>query len=370
MLNKSRTFQQGIKPRRKDLLNPVHPRGRAEVHSGKVRDKKKMNSLKRIPLADLHSHMGGAVAAPILWSLAHEQGIKLPAKNYWDFEKMVTVQRSHLRGVSALNREKYHWTELIQSSPLAMKPAVHQTIGGAYRAHNVVLHEIRYNPMKRNRGGERDLDYIILASINGLEHALLEYPEVKAGIILMLDREFPFKLNEIIYRKAIKFQHRGVIGIDIAGPQSKKFRMEEYIDLFGEAKRRGFGITLHTGEEGGLKEMWLVADKIEPHRIGHGIMAHRDRKLMAALKEKNIALELCPTSNLNIGVIKNINTMKRIYRTLFGAGIKLTINTDGPEMHGTNLWQEFNLLVGHKIFTPSEVAGLVKNSFTASFLRE
>jgi len=321
-------------------------------------------------LADLHSHMGGAVAAPVLWSLAHEQGIKLPAKNYWDFEKMVTVQRSRLHGVAALNREKYHWTELIQSSPLAMEPAVRQTIGGAYRAHNVVLHEIRYNPMKRNRGGERDLDYIILASINGLERALLEYPEVKAGIILMLDREFPFQLNEIIYKKAVKFQPRGIIGIDVAGPQSKKFRLEQYIDLFGDAKKRGLGLTIHTGEEGSLKEMVMVVDKIEPQRIGHGIMAHRDKRLMAALREKNIYLELCPTSNLNIGIIKNITIMKKIYRTLFETGVKLTVNTDGPEMHGTNLWHEFNLLVNHKIFSPEEILSIIKNSFDATFLKK
>lgn len=333
-------------------------------------NKKKIDSLKRTPLADLHSHMGGAVAAPVLWTLAHEQGIKLPTKNYWDFEKMVTVQRSHLHGVTALNREKYHWTELIQSSPLAMEPAVRQTIGGAYRAHNVILHEIRYNPMKRNRGGERDLDYIILASINGLEHALLEYPEVRAGIILMLDREFPFALNEIIYHKAIKYQHRGIIGIDVAGPLSTKFHMAEYIDLFREAKQRGLGVTIHTGEEGSLKEMTLVIDKIEPHRIGHGVMAYGDKKLMAKLHEKNIYLELCPTSNLNIGIIKNVTMMKKIYRTLFEADVKLTINTDGPEMHVTNLWQEYNLLIEHKIFSAKEILGIIKNSFLATFLKK
>src|SRR3989338_3465212 len=170
-------------------------------------NKNKPNALKRMPLADLHSHMGGAVAAPILWTLAHEQGIKLPTKNYWQFEKMVTVQKG-MQGMLALDREKYHWTELIQSSPLAMAPAVHQTLGGAYRSHNIVVHEIRYNPMKRNRGGERDLDYIILAAINGMERAQLEYPDISAGTILMLDREFPLALNEIIYQKALKYQHR------------------------------------------------------------------------------------------------------------------------------------------------------------------
>ena len=307
------------------------------------------------------------MAAPILWTLAHEQGIKLPTKDYWQFEKMVTVQKG-MHGMLALDREKYHWTELIQSSPLAMEPAVRQTLGGAYRSHNIVVHEIRYNPMKRNRGGERDLDYIILAAINGMERALLEYPKIQAGIILMLDREFPFHLNEIIYHKALKYQHRGIIGIDVAGPQSSSFQMREYVDLFCDAKEHGFGITIHTGEEGSLKEMKLVVDRIAPQRIGHGIMAHQDTKLMRSMREKGIVLELCPTSNLNIGIIKNVREMKRIYRRLLTAGVKLTINTDGPEMHGTNLWRELSLLITQGIFTRPELQGIINNAFAATFI--
>ena len=307
------------------------------------------------------------MAAPILWTLAHEQGIKLPTKDYWQFEKMVTVQKG-MHGMLALDREKYHWTELIQSSPLAMEPAVRQTLGGAYRSHNIVVHEIRYNPMKRNRGGERDLDYIILAAINGMERALLEYPKIQAGIILMLDREFPFHLNEIIYHKALKYQHRGIIGIDVAGPQSSSFQMREYVDLFCDAKEHGFGITIHTGEEGSLKEMKLVVDRIAPQRIGHGIMAHQDTKLMRSMREKGIVLELCPTSNLNIGIIKNVREMKRIYRRLLTAGVKLTINTDGPEMHGTNLWRELSLLITQGIFTHPELQGIINNAFAATFI--
>ncbi|MDO8581370.1 MAG: adenosine deaminase, partial [bacterium] len=272
-----------------------------------------------VPLADLHTHVGGAVDAAILWTLAHEQGIKLPTKDYWEFEKMITVQRRY-KSFREIDSSKYHWTELIQSSPLAMEPAIHEILGGAYRANHIVLHEVRYNPMKRNRGGERDLDYIILASIRGLEQALLEYPEIRAGIIIMLDRDFPYRLNEIIYQKACKYQSRGIIGIDVAGPQSAKFRMAQYIDLFRDAKRQGFGVTIHTGEEGSLKEMELVVRDIEPHRIGHGVMAYRSTSLMRELRKKNIALELCPTSNLRVGVFTGIAALKRAYRTLFEAG--------------------------------------------------
>ena len=141
-------------------------------------------------LAELHTHLGGSVASDILWSLAHEQGIALPVKDYWEFDRLVTV--SDPRGVANLDAldQIYHWTELIQSSPIAVERSVHAAIGGAYRSQGITTLELRFNPMKRNRGGERDLDHIILAAIRGLDRASLEYPQVRAGLILMMDRTF------------------------------------------------------------------------------------------------------------------------------------------------------------------------------------
>jgi adenosine deaminase len=124
-------------------------------------------------LAELHTHLGGSVASEIMWSLAHEQGISLPVKDYWEFDRLVTV--SDPRGVDGLDALNaiYHWTELIQSSPLAVEQSVHSAIGGAYRSQGITTLELRFNPMKRNRGGERDLDHIILAAIRGLDRASL-----------------------------------------------------------------------------------------------------------------------------------------------------------------------------------------------------
>jgi adenosine deaminase len=198
---------------------------------------------------------------------------------------------------------------------------------------------------------------------------VLEYPSVKAGLILMLDREFPRRLNEIIYEKAKKYQHRGVVGIDVAGPQSKKFKIEEYKDLFVEAKELGFGVTIHTGEEGSLKEMSYIIREIQPHRIGHGFMAWKDPAVMKDLVEHGVTLELCPQSNLNVGVIKSIAEMKKIYGALMRHRVKLTINTDGPEMHGTNLRKELEFLKAQKIFTATELQQCIDNAFDASFIK-
>src|ERR1700740_2092161 len=141
-------------------------------------------------LAELHTHLGGSVSSDILWTLAHEQGIALAVKDYWEFDRMVTV--SDPRGVPDLDSldRIYHLTELIQSSPLAVQRSVHAAIGGAYRSQRITTLELRFNPMKRNRGGERDLDHIILAASRGLDIASLEYPHVRAGLILMMDPTF------------------------------------------------------------------------------------------------------------------------------------------------------------------------------------
>src|SRR5687768_8892375 len=132
-------------------------------------------------LADLHIHVGGAVAPHVMYSIAHQQGIKLPVKTYWEFVDRVTSSPEKVH-----NLDEYlaimHETEKIQSSPAAMERAIYEVIGKEYRSSRVGLIELRFNPMKRNLGGERDLDHIILASLVGMDRACLEYG-VKAGLI-------------------------------------------------------------------------------------------------------------------------------------------------------------------------------------------
>ena len=229
-------------------------------------------------LAELHTHLGGSVASDIMWSLAHEQGIALPTRDFWEFDRLVTV--SDPRGVpdlDALDRI-YHLTELIQSSPLAVERSVHAAIGGAYRSQRITTLELRFNPMKRNRGGERDLDHIILAAIRGLDIASLEYPQVRAGLILMMDRTFSPQQNMIIVEKALRYASRGIVGIDIAGPRPRGARYDytqirEHVEV---ARDGGLGVTIHVGEEGGelgLAETAEVVETLQPDRIGHGVLA-------------------------------------------------------------------------------------------------
>ncbi len=301
-------------------------------------------------LAELHTHLGGSVASDILWTLAHEQGIALPVKDYWEFEELVTVSDPQgVQDLDALNAI-YHWTELIQSSPLAVERSVHAAIGGAYRSQRITTLELRFNPMKRNRGGERDLDHIIMAAIRGLDRASLEYPQVRAGLILMMDRTFTERQNAIIVEKAIRYAPRGVVGIDIAGPRPDKDSPYPYRDLaplVEEAREAGLGVTIHVGEEGGqhgIAEIREVVETLRPERIGHGILAAQDDALMEQIREADITLEICPTSNLLTKAQPDEDAVRDTFRAFTDNGVRFTIATDGPEMMRTHLRDEFELL--------------------------
>jgi adenosine deaminase len=301
-------------------------------------------------LAELHTHLGASVASDILWSLAHEQGIALPVKDYWEFDRLVTI--SDPRGVENLDALDaiYHWTELIQSSPLAVERSVHAAIGGAYRSQGITTLELRFNPMKRNRGGERDLDHIILAAIRGLDRASIEYPQVRAGLILMMDRTFSAELNAIVVEKAIRWAPRGIVGVDIAGPRpgGERYDYTQVAPMVEEARAAGLGVTIHVGEEGGdvgREEIGEVVETLRPERIGHGILAAGDDELMRELHDREIVLEICPTSNLLTKALPSEEAVRDTFRTFVRHGVQFTIATDGPEMMRTHLRDEFELLL-------------------------
>src|ERR671931_1953385 len=320
---------------------------------------------RKVALAELHCHLGGAVTPAIMWAIAHQQGIKLPTRDYWEFRDMITVS-PHSRSFDGY-LQLFHWTELIQSSPLAVERSVYEAIGGQYRKNNVSRLELRFNPMKRNRGGEQDLDHIIAAAVRGMDRAVLEYP-VKPGLIFCLDRAFPYELNEIIAEKAIAWRDRGVVGIDIAGPESATFRVADYRRLFRRARQYGLGLTVHTGESGPVEEVARAVELLEPDRIGHGVKAAYDPRAMAMIRDRGIVLEICPTSNLNTRVVSGWDEFRWIFDTLRRNEVRFSINTDGPEMLKTYIRDELATLARLGILSMEEQVQAAEWARNASFV--
>jgi adenosine deaminase len=321
---------------------------------------------RTVPLAELHCHLGAAVTPAIMWGIAHSQGNKLPTKDYWEFRDLITVGRKGSKSFDGY-LQLFHWTELIQSSPLAVERSVYEVVGGAYRKNNITTMELRFNPMKRNRGGEQDLDHIIAAATRGMDRASLEYP-VKPGLIFCLDRAFPYELNEIIVEKAIAWRDRGVVGIDIAGPESATFRVADYRRLYRRARQFGLGLTVHTGESGPVDEVARVVELLEPDRIGPGVKAAYAPRAMAMIRERGIVLEICPSSNLNTRVVSGWDEFRWIFDTFRRNEVRFTINTDGTEMLKTYIRDEMASLGRLGILTVEDQEAVAATSLAASFV--
>ena len=312
-------------------------------------------------LIDLHIHVGGAVAPHVLWSLAHNQGFKLPTKNYFEFVEMITARPENVSNLDDYLRIMHTWTEKIQSSPMAIERSVYEVIGKEFRGSRVTQIELRFNPMKRNLDSTLDLDHIIHAALRGMDRATLEYG-VRTGLIFCLAREFDHRLNSIILEKAIKYRHRGVVGIDLAGTETRALELDAdqvgaYQDLFQRARDAGLKTTVHTGETRGTGAEGVIAvvDRLRPHRIGHGIRAAYDEAAMRLLREQDVVLELCPTSNLHTHAVSGVDELKHIVQTFLDRGVKLTLNTDGPYLLETDMQSEVDLVERHEIMTPDQV---------------
>lgn len=312
-------------------------------------------------LIDLHIHVGGAVAPHILWSLAHQQGFKLPVKGYFEFVELITSRPGKVGSLEDYLKILHTWTEKIQSSPAAIERSVYEIIGKEYRGSRVTQMELRFNPMKRNLNSELDVDHIIHAALRGMDRASLEYG-VRIGLIFCLAREWDHRLNAILVEKAIKYRNRGVYGIDLAGTEKNALELRpevvgQYEDLFARARQAGLKCTVHTGETHGTgaEGVMAVVERLKPNRIGHGIRAAYDESAMRLLRERDVVLELCPTSNLHTRAVESLDELKHIVQTLWDRKVKFTINTDGPYLLETDMRSEIALMEKHAILTPEQV---------------
>jgi adenosine deaminase len=326
------------------------------------------------PFCDLHIHVGASVAPHVMWTIAHQQGFKLPVRNYWEFVDLITANPRKVKSLEEYLAILHTWTERIQSSPTAVERSVYEIMGKEYRSSRVEKIELRFNPMKRNQGGQRDLDHIIHAALRGMDRAKLEYG-IEAGLIFCLAREFEPELNEIIVRKAIKYAHRGVVGIDLAGTEKHTIELSDSVDkyarMFQHARDAGLGTTVHTGETAATSGEGVIAvmTKLKPDRIGHGVRAAYNADATKMLADTGTVLEICPTSNLNTRAVLHLEEFKYILGTFQDAGVLFTINTDGTYLCGTNIQREFALLTDSGILDPQAAERARLLAFEASFMQ-
>lgn len=186
---------------------------------------------------------------------------------------------------------------------------------------------------------------------------------VEVRWILDAVRQFGVEQAMWVAELAAERMDRGVVAIGIGGSEERG-PAAWFTDVFAFARRSGLRLTAHAGEGTSPQSVW-DALKLGAERIGHGIASVNDPALMLHLRERNIPLEVCITSNLVTGVVKRIE--EHPVRRLYDAGVPIVLNTDDPAMFRCTLAGEYQLAASQFGFTETELRGIAANSFRYAF---
>lgn len=212
------------------------------------------------------------------------------------------------------------------------------------KADNVIYAEIRFAPLLHIAKGLTTQE--VVQTINDALLVGIKNTGVEARLILCTLRQYNQEQSMQTVKLVEQFKSNSlVVGFDIAGDEAG-FPVDAHIAAFEFAKANGIHVTAHGGEASGAASVWKELQHFHPTRIGHGVRSVEDEKLLAHLKENNIHLEVCPTSNVQTNVVDTIHDhpVDRIYRK----GISMSVNCDCRTISNVTLCSEYNLL--HQTF--------------------
>ena len=315
--------------------------------------------LLRLPKVELHVHLEGSMRPAVLLELARRNGIELPAQDeaglkrwfrFTDFEHFVQVYLACSRAL---------WSpEDFQL--LALDFLTEQ----AYQ--NVVYTEVHFTISTHLANGVNGGE--VLAA---LAEAIAE-GERRHGVTLRLIpdivRNVGVEPADRTLEWALAGWKRGVVAaLGLSGSEGL-YPNEPFRDHFTAAKRAGLRRVAHAGEHAGPESIRSVLDVCDAERIGHGVRAIEDPTLVEELRAAQIPLEVCPTSNVCLGVVPDLtsHSFDRLYRS----GLALSVNSDDPAFFNTNLTLEYLRLHQTFGYSPAELAGFSLAALRQSFLPE
>ncbi len=283
-------------------------------------------------MTDLHLHLDGSVSAMTLRRISKETGQPLPE----DYENRLHYDAKI--GTLADYLKCFDLPLSFMQSPENVRFCVMALLEDLYKS-SVNYAEIRFAPQLHLNNGSFTQSEIVSAATEGLEYGSLM--GVEAKLILCMMRGGSDKANEETVDAALEFLGKGVCALDLAGNEAA-YPVELYTDFFNYAKKNSIPFTIHAGEAAGPESI-ENALKRGASRIGHGIAARHDKELMKYLAKHQIPLELCPTSNIQTGCVKDFESEYPLV-TFLEEGICATINTDNMIVSDTDINKEFALI--------------------------
>ena len=320
-------------------------------------------------LAELHVHLDGSLRPETFLEL-YSQKVKSGEGNLYTFESTDDVEK-HLAFKIGWDLprclQSFATTLLVLQDKDALERVAYEICEDLYLKSNVTYAEVRYCPSLHRQEGLGD-DDIIDAVCRGLSRAMESYPQCSFYQIVTILRDFGAEEAMVMAKLACKHGlDKLVVGVDLAGNEYDH-PPEKFIEAFDFVYANGLGITIHAGEgksEQAEKNIVTAVERLHATRIGHGVAARASGSLQSTLSAKNIAIEICPCSNVHTGSISSISDHPA--RAFFDAGITIVPCCDNSLLSQTTTRGEYQALAKACNFTNVELKTVAEKSHSAGF---
>lgn len=310
---------------------------------------------KNLPKIELHVHLDCSLSFDAVRQL--EPGIS--RADY--LQRFVAPKDGH--GLPEYLSRAVAGIELMQTP--AQLEIVTADLFEQFREDHILYAEVRFAPLEHTLGGMTPRE--VVSAVSDATHRAIARTGVEGRLLLCTLRHYTTAQSMETVQLVHEFQHDLVAGFDIAGDEAA-YPLDPHLPAFEYARQHQIPITAHAGEAKGSDSVLETLEKIDPHRIGHGVRSIEDATLVELLHTRKIHLEVCPTSNIRTQVFPALQSHS--VDALYQAGISLGINTDGRAISFVSLTEEYEKLHHTFGWTPAHFLRCNLNALEAAFIPE
>ncbi len=285
---------------------------------------------------ELHRHLDASLRLSTLFQLAQTRGLEPSSTSLDSFREKFILSHP----LTSLNEvlSKFKLFQQVLDRPEVLTQVAFEVIEDCYQEGTRKV-ELRFSPGFISEFNQMSWETILDAFERGRDLALALYPEMKVGFLCIASRDYGVDSVDETVEFFLKYKTR-FVGLDLAGNE-EDFPCKLFEKSFQKAVKHKLNITVHAGEACGPENIWSAIEFLGANRIGHGISCVKDLVLMKYLAEKQICLEMCPTSNWITRAVLDLS--EHPIKKAINSGIPVSINTDDPGIFGVTMSYEENI---------------------------
>ena len=318
--------------------------------------------LRTLPKVELHRHLEGSLRLSTLSDIARSHPLDLPGYRIEDFRHLVQITPDDPPD-AAVFLSKFGPLRQFYQSPEIIDRVTYESIEDA-AADNIVYMELRFTPIALAREKGFPLSDVFDWVIAAVQRAIRDF-DIDVRLLVSMNRHEPVEWGEQFLELAVEHMNQGVVGMDLAGDEVA-YPPTPFAHIFHKAREAGLNVTIHAGEWAGPGSVRAAIEELGATRLGHGVRIVQDSELVQTARDQRIALEVCPTSNLQSGVVPELS--QHPLRDLYQLGLYTTINTDDPSISHIVLTDELAIVVEHLGMGLDDVKRHILNAAEAAFL--